>query len=26
MAEVMRPIADDQILDIAYYIARVGAR
>jgi cytochrome c553 len=26
MAEVMAPISDDQILDLAYYIARVGAR
>jgi cytochrome c553 len=26
MAEVMQPIGDDQILDLAYYIARVGAR
>jgi cytochrome c553 len=26
MAEVMQPISDDQILDLAYYIARVGAR
>ena len=25
MAEVMQPISDDQILDLAYYIARVGA-
>lgn len=26
MAEVMAPISDDQILDLAYYVARVGAR
>jgi cytochrome c553 len=26
MAEVMQPISDDQILDLAYYIARVGAQ
>jgi cytochrome c553 len=26
MAEVMAPISDDQILDLAYYIARVGAQ
>ena len=26
MAEVMQPISDDQILDLAYYVARVGAR
>jgi len=26
MAEVMAAISDDQILDLAYYIARVGAR
>jgi cytochrome c553 len=26
MAEVMAPIGDDQILDLAYYIARVGAK
>jgi cytochrome c553 len=26
MAEVMQPISDDQILDLAYDIARVGAR
>lgn len=25
MAEVMQPISDDQILDLAYYMARVGA-
>ena len=25
MAEVMQPISDDQILDLAYHIARVGA-
>jgi cytochrome c553 len=24
MAEVMAPISDDHILDLAYYIARVG--
>jgi len=26
MAEVMAPISDEQILDLAYYIARVGAK
>jgi cytochrome c553 len=26
MAEVMAPISDDQIVDLAYYIARVGAK
>jgi cytochrome c553 len=26
MAEVMQPISDEQILDLAYYIARVGAK
>jgi cytochrome c553 len=26
MAEVMAPISDEQILDLAYYIAHVGAR
>jgi cytochrome c553 len=26
MAEVMQPISDDQILDLAYYIARIGAQ
>jgi cytochrome c553 len=26
MADVIAPISDDQILDLAYYIARVGAR
>lgn len=26
MAEVMAPIGDEQILDLAYYIARVGAK
>jgi cytochrome c553 len=26
MAEVMQPVSDDQILDLAYYIARVGAQ
>jgi len=25
-SEIMQPISDDQILDLAYYIARVGAR
>jgi cytochrome c553 len=26
MAEVVQPISDDQILDLAYYIARVGSQ
>jgi cytochrome c553 len=26
MADVMTPINDDQILDLAYYIARIGAK
>ncbi len=26
MAEVVAPIGDDQILDLAYYVARVGAQ
>ena len=26
MAEVMQPISDEQILDLAYYIARVGTK
>jgi len=26
MAEVMAPISDEQFLDLAYYIARVGAK